>query len=214
MKFDTIIFDLDGTLIDSSDGIAEAVNYSLRMMNQPEQPISAIKPFIGDALSKMYPAFTDAPIDELCHHFKVKAAESVVRSTRPLEHVDSILPELKSKGIRMGIASTKISKHIKEILELLNWSEYFEVFVGGDDVRQVKPHPEAFNLALSRLDASPDRSLVIGDTINDVLAAKEVPVKVIAVKSPYGGSEKLRASEPDHFIESITDLTRLLSQLN
>ena len=214
MKFENIIFDLDGTLIDSSEGIVEAVNYSLRMMNQPEQPDSVIRPFIGDALSKMYPAFTDAPIDELCHHFKIKAADTVVRSTKSLEHVDSILPELKSKGFRMSIASTKISRHIEDIIDILGWSEYFEVFVGGDDVKQVKPHPEAFRLALSRMGATPENSLVVGDTINDVLAAKDVPVKVIAVKSPYGGSENLRNAEPDHFINNITELSGLLSKLN
>jgi len=210
----SLIFDLDGTLIDSSEGIVEAVNYSLRMMNEPEQPAEAIKPFIGDALSRMYPVFTEAPVDELYAHFQVKAAETVVASTRPLNNVETLLPLLKSKGFRMGIASTKVSKHIHGIIELLNWGDYFDAVVGGDDVDKIKPHPESFHLALKRLGSSPEKTVVIGDTDNDVLAGKRVPMAVVAVESPYGRVEQLKSAGPDYFIDDIRALPELLDRIS
>lgn len=210
---DSLIFDLDGTLIDSSDGIVEAVNYSLRMVNAPEQPAEAIRPYIGDALSRMYPVFCDAPLKVLLAHFQEKAAETVVASTRPLKNVEALLPVLKDEGYRMGIASTKVSRHIHGIIELLSWENYFDAVVGSDDVDKIKPHPEAFHLALEKLGSSPERTVVIGDTDNDVLAAKRVPVRVVAVESPYGRAEQLKASEPDYYIDDIRELPELLAAM-
>ena len=86
-----LIFDLDGTLIDSSDGVVQAVNYSLRQMGEAEQPADVIKKYIGYPLSTMYPDFTDAPMRELYAHFQVKAAETVVSSTIVLPGVEEMV---------------------------------------------------------------------------------------------------------------------------
>ena len=94
MKIKYLLFDLDGTLIDSSDGVVEAVNYSLVQMGEPEQPAERIKTYIGYPLSTMYPDFIDAPIDELYSHFQVKAAKSVVNSTSLLPGVQPLLNRL------------------------------------------------------------------------------------------------------------------------
>lgn len=206
-----LIFDLDGTLIDSSDGVVEAVNYSLRMLNQPEQTPERIKPFIGYPLSQMYPQFTSAPLAELYHHFKVRAAETVVDSTVILNGVERSLWNLHQVGYNMAIATTKMRKVTDGIIAKFGWEPLFQAAVGGDEVDQVKPAPDVFRLALKRMNAKPDDSIVIGDTINDILAARAVPMRVIAVSSPYGGTEKLRAAGPDHFINTIADLPQWLS---
>lgn len=209
----SLIFDLDGTLIDSSEGIVEAVNYSLKMMNQPQQPAERIRPFIGDELRRMYAVFTDRPFEELYRHFQVRASETVVASTRPLEHVEELLPRLRQEGYRMAIASTKVSPHIRGILDLLGWQDYFDAFVGGDEVERFKPHPQAFSLALERLGSPAASAVAVGDTDNDVLAAKGVPMRVVAVESPYGRVEQLRASGPDYVIDDIRLLPEILADL-
>jgi len=205
-----LIFDLDGTLIDSSDGVVDAVNYSLRMMNQPEQPPERIKPYIGFPLSTMYPEFTDVPVAELCRHFQVRAAQTVVDSTVVLEGVEASLAELRRAGFRMAIATTKVRVHVKGILAKFGWQSFFEAVVGGDEVRRVKPAPEAFELVLKRLGVQSHDSVVVGDTINDIVAAHAVPMKVVAVNSPYGGREKLLAGKPDYFVETVEELPDLL----
>jgi HAD superfamily hydrolase (TIGR01549 family) len=208
-----LIFDLDGTLIDSSRGVVEAVNYSLRQMGQPEQKPEAIKPFIGYALEVMYPEFTDAPLEELHKHFQVKAAESVVSSTVVLDGVGETLAILAGQNYTMAIATTKIKKHIDKIIDKFGWRPYFKTWVGGDEVAKVKPDPEIFFKILDRLKADSSETLVVGDTINDILAARAVPMPSVAVLSPYGGREKLKVAHPDYFLESVADLPDLLETI-
>ena len=208
-----IIFDLDGTLIDSSDGVVAAVNYSLRMMNQPAQPPEIIKAFIGYPLSQMYTHFTDIPMEELYHHFQNKAKETIVASTTVLPGVSEILRRLYDEGYHLAIASTKIRPHIEGIMEKFEWTSLFSAYAGGNEVSRVKPDPEIFRLTLQRLSATPGESIVLGDTINDILAAKAVPITVVAVASPYGGKEKVQQAKPDYFIENISELPNLLTSI-
>ncbi len=210
-----LIFDLDGTLIDSSRGVVEAVNYSLIQMGQPPQPAEAIRPFIGYSLDRMYPHFTDAPYDELLEHFRVRAAETIVAATEMLPGVGEMLTTLHAIGHPMAIATSKIRSNVEGILDKLNWRQLFAVSVTGDEVSHVKPDPEALHLALKRLQAPADRAIMIGDTINDVLAAKAVPMTVIAVASPFAEErQKVIAGKPDFFIESIRELPGLLDEYN
>lgn len=208
-----LIFDLDGTLIDSSDGVVEAVNYSLKMMGEPLQPPEIIKPYIGYPLSQMYHDFTDKPLKELYHHFQVKAAETVVKSTYLLPGVKETIEILHKQNFKMAIATTKIKKHVHGISEMFDWSDKFHAFVGGDEVKQVKPAPDVFMEAMKRLKVKSEDSIVIGDTVNDIFAAQAIPIKVIAVKSPYGGHEKIKAAKPDYHINSITELPDLLRKI-
>ncbi len=210
IRIRNLIFDLDGTLIDSSDGVVEAVNYSLKMLGEPAQQADAIKKFIGFPLSQMYPVFTDAPLDQLYHHFQVKAAETVIVSTFLLPGVETVLGTLRARGLRMAIATTKIKEHVAGIVAKFGWEDYFDATVGGNEVPVVKPDPAAFRLALKRLGADADDSLVIGDTINDILAAQAVPMKVAAVRSPFGDGAEVEAARPDHLLESIEELLQIL----
>ena len=209
----SIIFDLDGTLIDSSEGVVDAVNYSLRQVGSSEQPPEKIKPFIGFPLSRMYPEFTDAPMKELFRHFQERAAQVMDVKTVALNGAETVLRQLKGEGYRLAVATTKIRRHIDGILTKLDWVGFFEATVGGDEVAKVKPDPEAFRLALSKLKTTPAEALVVGDTINDVQAARGVPVTVVAVNSPYGGRYELVAARPDHFVERIAELPALLGRI-
>jgi len=211
MSIRHLIFDLDGTLIDSSEGVVEAVNYSLRRLGQPEQQPAAIKRYIGFPLENMYPAFTDAPVAELRRHFQVKAAETVVASTVILDGVEPTLRRLQKLGYSMAIATTKIKLHVDRILTKFGWESLFEATVGGDEVTSVKPHPDAFLLALKRMNAKPQETLVVGDTINDILAARAVPMKAVAVLYPYADSRDMLELAPDYYIESIAELDSILN---
>ncbi len=205
-----IIFDLDGTLIDSSEGVVEAVNYSLQQMGQPAQPPEAIKRFIGYPLRDMYAHFNDVSYDELHRHFQIKAAETIVASTIILPGVQEVLYHLKGGGYRLAIATTKIRKHVELIVRKFHWEDIFTTWTGGDEVPNVKPAPDIMLLSLERLQANPSETIVVGDTENDILAAKTVPLKVIAVESPYDANHHLLTTKPDYFIQSITELPELI----
>jgi len=208
----TIIFDLDGTLVDSSEGIVEAVNYSLRAVGAEEQPPQQITPYIGYPLSVMYPEFTNHPVDLLYHYFCEAAQETVVNSAVALDGANECLFQCHELGFNMGIASTKISDHIIKIIDRLGWKSYFETTVGGDEVNNVKPASDSFVMALERLKVAPGKAVAVGDTVNDLLAAREVPMKMVAVKSPYGSPEKLRSLKPEFYIEKLDSLPDILSK--
>lgn len=208
-----IIFDLDGTLIDSSDGVVEAVNYSLTMMGEQTQHPDKIKPFIGFPLQTMYPHFSKKPIDELYRHFQIKAAETVVSSTIQLDAVEPTLQELKNSGYTLSIASTKIKEHISGVIEKFDWHELITAYSGGNEVAEVKPAPDIFHLTMQKLSADKTNSIVVGDTINDVVAAQKAGLPVIAVRSPYGNVEELKKSKPDYIVDSITEIKEIIDTL-
>lgn len=213
MSIRSIIFDLDGTLIDSSDGVVEAVNYALRQVGKAPFPAEVIKTYIGYPLETMFADLTDAPVSELRHHFQVRAAHTVVSSTIMLHDVAATLAYLKQRGYRMAIATTKIRFHVDAIITKFDWQDLFLAAVGGDEVPRVKPDPDALLLALSRMGSRPEETIMVGDTVNDILAAQAVPMLVAGVRSPYGGADRLRAANPDYLIDGLPGLTEVLDTL-
>ncbi|MBD3404464.1 HAD-IA family hydrolase [candidate division GN15 bacterium] len=201
-----VIFDLDGTLIDSSDGVVEATNYALAAFGLPTRTAGEIKPYIGYPLERMFADFTDNEYEPLRLKFQEKAEETVAASTRPLPYVDDILGALRADHYRLAIATTKIRVHIDKILAKCNWTDFFEATVGGDEVASVKPAPDAFELALERLGADPAATIVVGDTINDVIGAQAAGLPVVAVRSPFGHDGELDSSGATYLIDSMADL--------
>ncbi len=214
MKTTHVIFDLDGTLIDSSAGVVEAVNYAFSQLGETPPSAESIRASIGFPLEEFFRQVSDLPVPELYRHFQVRAAESVVGAAVPLAGVQETLDALGARGYCLGIATTKINAHINRILRKLNWEKYFKARVGADDVRNVKPDPEAFLLAMTRLGARPASTLVVGDTVNDVVAAQAIPVRVAAVDSPYGGADRVRALSPDYVIARLPELIEILENGN
>lgn len=205
-----VIFDLDGTLIDSSEGVVAATNYALEQVGEAQRDHDEIAAYIGYPLQEMFAAFTTAPYEQLWEHFQDHGRDAIVAATRPLPHAEQVLQQLHKNGYRLAVATTKIRIHIDRILEKCGWAELFETTVGGDEVLEVKPSPEAFQLALDRLHSDRHRSIVIGDTVNDVLAARGAQLPVVAVASPYGGLEKLRAAGATYFLDALHELPSLL----
>lgn len=214
MTIRNLIFDLDGTLIDSSSGVVEAVNYALAQNGLPQETSERIVSYIGYPLEKMFADFTDFPYEALHREFQAKARESMVGSAVALDAAGDVLAQFHRDGYRMAVATTKIQRHLTGIIEKLGWSDYFAATVGSDDVARVKPYPDALHLVMSNLGASVEETVFIGDTENDVLAAKAVPMQSIAVASPYGRSVELMAAGPDYFIESLKDLPELIRRLS
>ncbi|MCP4704595.1 MAG: HAD-IA family hydrolase [candidate division Zixibacteria bacterium] len=201
-----LIFDLDGTLIDSSEGVVISTNYALQSMGETIRTPDEIKKFIGFPLEEMFNSFSNKSYHKFWKYFQEKAEEAVAGSTVPIEQAGEVLKELYNRGYRIGIGTTKIRIHIRKILAKLNWDKYIIGYIGADDVTNVKPAPDAFIKTMELLDADSSNSVVIGDTINDIIAAKSAGIPTIAVKSIFGGDGELKESDPDRLIDNLEEL--------
>lgn len=214
MKIETIIFDLDGTLMDSSEGIVEAFNYALGKFHLPIQPAERITPMIGFPVENMFSKFNFQPGAGLKNAFRAKAMETVVKASEPLAGAEEVIKSLFNEGFNLGIATTKIRAHIEGILAKLDWVGYFNSFIGGDEVLEVKPHPEQIETLMGRMGTNNKVTVVVGDTINDILAARQLGITEIAIRSPYGNSLSVQQLKPQYFLEGIDELPEILSKLN
>lgn len=206
-----LIFDLDGTLVDSSEGVVIATNYALAKIGEPPRRSDEIIPFIGCPLEDMFQAFSKGLYGEFWRHFQEKGETVIASKTRAIGVADEVLRELHRKKYVLGIGTTKMRIHVAKILALLKWDDIISAYVGADDVTRVKPAPDAFLKAMAELGGNINNTLVVGDTINDVLAAKAAGLAIVAVKSPFGHKDELERSDPDFILESLADLPSLLN---
>jgi len=218
-KLETVIFDLDGVLIDSSAGIVDTTNFVLRKLDYQEREAAEIKPFIGCPLPKMFAKFAPgADYDRIRPLFRQRAREVIVQTSELLPFVRETLQQLQALGVKMGIGSTKIREHIVGVVDKFSLERYLskEFVVGGDEAAP-KPEPDIFLLALERLTAKRETTVVVGDTINDVLAAEAAGIPVVVVESEFGSREELaarpgltRLTDLRHFSELLRESRRVV----
>jgi phosphoglycolate phosphatase len=218
-RFQAVLFDLDGTLIDSLPDLAAAANRLLAAEGRDPLVPEQVRPMIGDGAARLvervFAARGGLPGPELAPYLARFVADYEPRSaelTRPFPHVAETLAALKAAGTRMAVCTNKPSGATNRILSALGLAGYFDAVVGGDDAPALKPDPRHLLAALPRLDAAPADTAVVGDSINDVLAAKAAGLPCIAVSFGYA---RVPASElgADAVIDDFADLARALAGL-
>lgn len=206
-----LIFDLDGTLIDSSKGVVIAVNATLKHFGEPERTPSEITRFIGFPLEEMFHAFSRRPYPELWRKFQELGRDVITDLSLPIEGVDPTLKELNHRGFKLGIGTTKIHYHLDKIVRKFEWNRLFGALVGADDVPRVKPYPDAFLRVMGLLEGDTSNSLVVGDTVNDLLAAHAAGFPAAILPSPYGSSIISHSAAPDFKLKNFAELLQLLT---
>jgi phosphoglycolate phosphatase len=188
----TILFDLDGTLIDSTEAILESFHNSYEYYNQPSPDDEAIKALIGYPLDIMY---KELGVEEEKVWDYVKIYKKYYREIAKLKTV--MLPraveaiELAAKHFRLGIVTTKTGLYSQELLEHFDLMRHFEVLIGREHVQNPKPHAEPILKAMQILTCKADECWMIGDTRLDLGSAKNAGVKSIGVLSGYDNYEQL-----------------------
>ncbi len=187
-----ILFDLDGTLIDSTEAILESFEVAFKTFNQPVPDTAIIKKLIGLPLDIMFERLGVKKeqkweyVDAYKKHYRVISKEKT-----------TLLPYAKeaiikaSKFATIGIVTTKTSKYSKELMEHFGVMEFFGILIGRDDVINPKPHPEPILKALNKLPKE-KKAYMIGDTCLDCVSAREANIKGIGVHSGYGEEKELK----------------------
>jgi phosphoglycolate phosphatase len=216
-----IVFDLDGTLIDSAPDLRIAVNKLLAEENRRPVTLEQIKMMIGDGAAKLIErAFaatgapsSDATLGPLTRRFLELYEPHSADLTRPYPDVPDILTRLRADGRVMGICTNKPERATRDILSQLRLDQYFSAVFGGDSLAGIrKPDPRLLAATLDALGVKPDDAIMIGDNANDVEVARRLGLPVILLA--YGYSRVLaRDLDADFVIENFRDLPDALDRI-
>ncbi|MEK4061840.1 MULTISPECIES: pyrophosphatase PpaX [Paenibacillus] len=208
-----VLFDLDGTIVNTNELIIGSFMHALKENNLPSLTREQIIPHMGTTLHQQLNAFSgleDTSVLEKSYRSYNYAHHDELIGSFP--RVNETMEELSRRGIRMGIVTTKIRPTTLKALEMFDLLKYMETIVTVTDVTQPKPHPEPVLTAIRNLDVDPHHTLMVGDSIVDIQSAKAAGVPVAAVAWSLKGEETLRKYEPDYIIHDMTDLYEIVRQ--
>jgi len=188
-KYNTVIFDFDGTLIYTLEDIKDSVNYALRKFNLEEKSLNEIRSLVGDGAYRLIELCVcdgknNIHFDEIFNVYKNHYSENYKNKSKPYPEVIVLLNKLKEKGYKLGIVSNKYDNLVK-YLNKLYFEDLIPVAIGESDVIHKKPAPDGLLEALSQLNSQKDQSIYIGDSDVDIQTAKNVGLDFISVSYGY-----------------------------
>lgn len=189
-----ILFDLDGTLIDSTEAILESFAVAFKHFDDAVPKADLIKAEIGHPLEDMFMTLgvDEGMVAEYVHAYKMHYREISCAKTVLLPLATEAVA-LAAQHAVLGVVTTKTAKYSIELLEHMGLMPYFDVLVGREDVQNPKPHPEPIEKALAQLSLESSDIWMVGDTPMDMLAAKAAKVSSVGVTCGYGTEESLLA---------------------
>jgi phosphoglycolate phosphatase len=207
-KISLIVYDFDGTLVDTLFDIADSVNLSLVDLGLPQLPRQTIRKYVGKGVEQlMVQTLADssfANIPKAVALFKKHYSENLVKHTNFYPHGREILEHFKNK--KQAICSNKPEIFVRRILESLDSLQHFHTIVGGDSVKTKKPHPEGLDHILKKLKVSPDEAVLIGDSPVDIETGKRAGVYTCVVNYGLGLPEEIAAANPDCSVDCLSNL--------
>ena len=188
-----ILFDLDGTLIDSTEAILESFCVAFEKFGAKAPQGEEIKKHIGHTLEDIFRRLgvEEAKVDEYVLAYKMHYQTIHCKKTVLIDGAYDAVKEASSFAT-LGVVTTKTGKYSKELLEYFALMHYFDMLVGREHVKYPKPHAEPILKALERLEHDKEQTWMIGDTKMDILSAKSAGIRSIAVTSGYGSLETLK----------------------
>ncbi|HRH40819.1 MAG TPA: HAD-IA family hydrolase [Pyrinomonadaceae bacterium] len=217
MKFTCLLFDLDGTLIDSRDDLADSVNLTLSELNLANLPSEMIYNFIGEGVFNLINRSISASLKreaeiEFSNHgveiFRKIYAENCLIKTKLYEGVSETLDELGD--YQKAVITNKPWNFSVQILEGLGILRHFKIVCGGDSFAERKPSPVPLVQTAKRLNCLPEECLMIGDSWVDIEAGKNANIKTCGCIFGFRGRDELEKVKADFLIEKFSELTQIL----
>ena len=213
LKVRAVIFDIDGTLIDSLDVIAESLVEAAKEMgyNIESKDVKKLIGIPGKEIVKQLLKVSDSQqIKEILGKWEENQRKIYAKRVKLYPKVKETLEYLKSRGFKLATATSLTSNKAKEILRMFSIEKYFDTCVAADDVKEGKPSPDVFLEAVRRLDVKNEECIVVGDTEYDILAAKAAKMKIVLF-DPQKQRLKTIKVKPDFIIHSFQELKTLLT---
>ncbi|CAM3887596.1 pyrophosphatase PpaX [Alkalicoccus chagannorensis] len=211
-NIDTVLFDLDGTLIDTMDLIVTSFQHTLDAYFPGTYTRQDIAGFIGPPLSETFERLNPDHVEEMIEVYRRFNHEHHDDLVRAYHGVDHTLEKLHEEGYAMAVVTTKRHDTARKGLQLMNMEKYFPVVVALDDVTRWKPDPEPVDQALHKLGRQAEKAIMIGDSEHDILAGKNAGAYAAGVAWSIKGREHLERFAPDVMLETMPDLLGYLRQ--
>lgn len=213
-KYDTIIFDFDGTLLDTLKDLMSSVNFVLNKYDFPCRNIDEIRGFVGNGVARLIelsiPEGLNNPKYEEClvdfrNHYSV----NMQNNTDSYEGINEILEQLSKEGYKIGVASNKFDEALKE-LNKVYFGKYIKVAIGQSEKLRKKPAPDIVFKVLEELGSTVDKAIYVGDSEVDVKTAKNSGLICVGVTWGFRDKEVLKQEGADYIIDKPKQLFKII----
>lgn len=214
MKYKAVIFDMDGTILNTLEDLKNATNYSLRQFGMPERSLEEVRMFVGNGIRKLVeravpPGTSEEKIaqvlDVFLEYYEIHSADN----TSPYPGILELVEKLKKLGIKTAVSTNKADVPAQELgREYFNG--IFDLIVGQQDGLKVKPAPDSVNKILSILDIQKKDAIYIGDSDVDVQTAKNSGLDFIGVSWGFRGREFLEKNGAKNIVDNANEILDLV----
>ena len=216
-RINTVIFDMDGTVLNTLEDLTSSVNYVLDQFGMPKREENEFRQFFGNGIRyalqcAVLKGTAEELIDKMIPVFKEHYGIHCLDRTRPYEGVIALMKHLKENGYRMAIVSNKIDPAVKELNQRF-FSEYVDVAIGEREGIQRKPAPDTVEQALRELGSTREESVYIGDSEVDLQTAQNAGIPCIAVLWGFRDREYLEENGASLFAEKPEDVIHALKDV-
>ena len=215
-----IVFDLDGTLVDTAPDLIAALNVTLRNQGIPGLPLATARNFIGGGARKLIERgleaegrnCTVAEIDAMMNDFIAYYAEHIADLSRPFEGLEAALDDLAATGARFAVCTNKLEWLSKLLMDRLDLTPRFKAICGADTFGVAKPDPAFLRQTVAQAGGSMASTIMVGDAGTDVGVARRAGVPVVGVTFGYTETP-IEELKPDRVISAMADLPRAVREL-
>jgi len=206
----TLLFDLDGTLINTNELIIASFTHTLNRYFPNQYKREDILPFIGPTLRETFESIAPDKVEEMFECYREHNLRYHDELVTEYEGVYETIKVLSENGFKLGIVTTKLLDTVMKGLKLTKLDSFFPVVIALNHVEKAKPDPEPVLKALEQLGSVPEEAIMIGDNYHDILAGKNAGTKTAGVGWAIKGAEHLAKYEPDYILKDMKDLLSIV----
>ncbi len=216
MKYNSVVFDLDGTLLDTLGDLRDSVNFALEKNGLPKRTTEEIRSFVGNGIrlliERSVPENTPSEITDQCFSdFKEYYKDHSAILTKAYDGIIDLMNELKSKGVKIAVVSNKADFAVKTLMEDY-FSGRYDCAYGERSGVPRKPEPDSVFGAISEMGADAENTVYIGDSEVDVETSKNAKLPCIAVTWGFRDKEVLEGLSPEYIADSPRDILRIIER--
>ena len=213
-ELDAVLFDLDGTLVDSAPDLVAAMQRLCRELGQAEPDADGVRAVVSKGgramLRRGLPGLDDARYDALLPRFLDLYAADIAQLSRPFDGVEALIAAIESRGARWGVVTNKPGWLARPLLQQLGWSQRSAALVSGDCLPLKKPDPAPILHACELAGIAPERCIYVGDDVRDIQAGRAAGMFTVAAAWGYLDGEDPQGWAADWVAESAEDLRTAL----